>query len=1373
MPSGGLSAALSNTSSRHAHAKQHRGTVIVEQNLLSIQSPPKPQKQSPFPDKAHPQRKSTESLPQSMEATSKHPLSSLHRMSAPSVNRLQGSSSPHRSSPESPRPLTSSPVKRRSSLEYRDGNGSIINGSPDSLRSSISSLTDITSSVSNLAIVTSTEDRLLQELRKQISQGASRIHHLEKQVQAIPGLTAKVDDLEKERGKVSNDLLDSQEIIQSMKQRLSLLHEQNSQLVKLTHSEGSGSSEILRNRNALVASLTQIKKLQERVDTIPSLKAQLRSLTDENTQLKQRETELNECFPMILPKGVTRVSYKDLTEENGTLRERNQKLTEEVRSASERLSSMATSFDNLKKRMDKFESTRAIVVPLQQKIKCLEKVKDDIYQELMDVKLHQLPSTDIDTAHLLSEVTTLRKKNSTLQSKFEQATISARQEKEKLVLKMFELESLNINSQKFEVETQLVKVEDLQFPSTASGGSQQASTLVTSGDRPGDECVEDEMSDLPAESKIQMLKLNQLKVHSEQSRIMLQNLLAERDELEKQVEELQMNTERKSIEELERSLAEKDSKLQLARVSIDKLEEELQLGRSSSELSSVLSENKRLSEQITKFKEVQKGYEEMLSTQTEARKCIEEHQTLLSSLQKANDDKHRAEKRHKEGKSKLRAIAKELAGSVELLTSFQSQCSRLQKQVEDAHKDLHSVRTRSASYVAKLTIAEAENGSIETPADREDSLYAAKSLVALKASYKMVCQERDDLRKTVESNSRTLTEQLSQLQALKSKKEELETDVKSLCKQLEEISNKEATVSRQCTHLESEVSQKTKAITVLEEERRQVKESASSLASENSVLENKIKGLEKENGAEKNLRALNSDERNKLCQELETYRSSNNVLQRHLQKNEETLQKEMQMKREVMAELHTLRTKKLIELETQRSSLIKDIDILSIENRTQAAEMKSLENALTEKSKELSQEVSKSSNLLSSSQKEMISLRAELEKSAADYRQLRTCHQETLQALKDTVTHKEKDIETLSSKLKVMERSDSEFKEIKQANESLESELKRLKVTVQNSHTHKMELEASISLKDSQHRKGLSEQTKRYNDLKKDCSSLTDEIEAHKATIRSLQRHVDESETREVEHERLKQNFKQLEKALGHSSHDNKALFSILQQTLKELPSYSSEASRSLQDENMKLEQQVSVLSQWNDKHRKEIETLEQAVEKLENEKDQFLVDILSKDAFAQENSQLKQELKEVEMEVSILKRKTHPDAQEELKVRLDTQTHLVAVFNQHSTSLQKQVSDLQHQVQSLGGTLDRDKPVSPPPMPDVALLIPHGESLHQRSKVDLERENYILQERVDTMQKELVRFQGESSRFRRRSSSLHVMCSVPVAPINEELQVK
>ena len=59
------------------------------------------------------------------------------------------------------------------------------------------------------------------------------------------------------------------------------------------------------------------------------------------------------------------------------------------------------------------------------------------------------------------------------------------------------------------------------------------------------------------------------------------------------------------------------------------------------------------------------------------------------------------------------------------------------------------------------------------------------------------------------------------------------------------------------------------------------------------------------------------------------------------------------------------------------------------------------------------------------------------------------------------------------------------------------------------------------------------------------------------------------------------------------------------------MPSFEKEATRNLQEENVELQQQVSLLSQWNDKHQRNITSLEQQIEAMEDEKRQLLVELM------------------------------------------------------------------------------------------------------------------------------------------------------------------
>lgn len=70
--------------------------------------------------------------------------------------------------------------------------------------------------------------------------------------------------------------------------------------------------------------------------------------------------------------------------------------------------------------------------------------------------------------------------------------------------------------------------------------------------------------------------------------------------------------------------------------------------------------------------------------------------------------------------------------------------------------------------------------------------------------------------------------------------------------------------------------------------------------------------------------------------------------------------------------------------------------------------------------------------------------------------------------------------------------------------------------------------------------------------------------------------------------------------------------------------------------------------------------------------------------------------------------------------------------------------------------------------MPDVSLSLTVG-SAGDRSLSALEKENLVLKQRIELMEKELIGIYGLSANVRRSSSTLHALSSVSIKPINEE----
>ena len=92
--------------------------------------------------------------------------------------------------------------------------------------------------------------------------------------------------------------------------------------------------------------------------------------------------------------------------------------------------------------------------------------------------------------------------------------------------------------------------------------------------------------------------------------------------------------------------------------------------------------------------------------------------------------------------------------------------------------------------------------------------------------------------------------------------------------------------------------------------------------------------------------------------------------------------------------------------------------------------------------------------------------------------------------------------------------------------------------------------------------------------------------------------------------------------------------------------------------------------------------------------------------------------------------------------------------------------------VTECGGRLERDKPVSPPPMPAPLISIT-SENGTNKMAADLESENTALKQRIAKLEQELFSAQDISPKIRRRSSTLLVHSSIRWTPNNEDAFVR
>lgn len=952
--------------------------------------------------------------------------------------------------------------------------------------------------------IASGENKLLDELKADIEATATQLVILEREVENIPILKKNLDEAEREKKLISEELSEKCEIVETMKQRLSVLHEQNSQLAQLTQNSSDSSEATLRMRNALVASLAQLKKLQSRVDEIPGLKAQIATLEQENLQLKQQEQVVLEKFSVNLPEGATPLDYGSLQEENEKLKGSNESLNNEVLKLTKSVEVLSDSLEDTKKRIGNFEKSTSSSVPLSNHIKKLEKEKEDLYDELIQLKLVRSISQSIDTVYLDNECASLRSANSLLQKKLDDLSFQYKQQKEKIVTKLFEIELSNLKSRKFEVEKRL---SDLDVHKSAAQGASV----------PGED---DSWTTLPPQFKAQILKLHQFRLQNEQSHQVTQLILSEKEELEKDLAELRGKLEAKSIVELEGKIKSYENKIGISRAKITDLEKRLSFSSQAvgTDHSVLVSENFMLKSQLSQSS----GENHAVAVAELKKQLLEEqhsHESRIQKYKKLKDQNQKLEAKLKENKNRYQGLASELSNSVQLMKKYQIQCVDFEKEVEIVSAEREAFRREASSLKAELEVIKAEyvqeNGVKKEP----------NSPVA-------------DYQELLEENSTLKEKTKEQIERMHEQNLEAERKLESTARELKDLNDQLLAVNE-------------------------------SLALQQQSLQDansKVEQLEVE--------------RTKLLKLQEHELSLKNML---LQRNQE-----------------------LSDEKTALSAKMKESACVS-------TELKSKLTAMEQKCQNYVSRLDDAESQLTCTLKEAEDCKFQNSKLLASV----SAKDEIISDLTSDLTGKEKELATCKE------------------------EMSSLRVT-----------EAEVV---------------------DDSKCVHAEIEGYKAMIKSLQRQLDEAETREIEHEILKQKIQLLEQSLGDSSHDNKALLKLLHETVQEIPSL-TQAEQSLQDKNLQLEEQVSVLSQWNDKQRREIEQLERDMEESAKAFAELAMEVSRKDEISEENVQLKRELKEVEIEVNSLRRQVQADVQEELQVKLEAKTQLLGVFNQHNTQLQQQV---------------------------------------------------------------------------------------------------
>ena len=890
--------------------------------------------------------------------------------------------------------------------------------------SSTSSLVD--ANMASLVQKPTSEQSILCELKRQMTKSFRHHRVLEREAGLVPKLRMDIEALQKEREQLMNELLDQRAVVMQLKQRVSLLHGQNLQLATLAQSEshggGGGSTQVLAIRNTLVATLAQLKQMEDQVQSIPGLKNRLRDLELENERLKEKEQQLALQIPSDLPEGVSVSDYKTLTEDNARLKAANQEMVEEMDIVKKHLKAVSSSCDGLQKRMELFHSSQVGTRPLQERIKRLEAEKDSLCQEIIHLKLHDRALTDIDTAHLRKEVMSLQKANSSLQSKLEQRKIESRQQKEQLLLKLFEIEALNIKTSKYELEKQALGVEQVHL--LQSEPDHLNSTPLSPDLGCSDVLDEDGIMDISPEAKVQLLRFRQLEVHIQESQTLLKTFMSDKAELENKVADLGAQLEEKGVADLQNSLHEASDKLQLARERIEMLEEELKCNLASNpDQGALAAENSSLKTKIAELqKEVQRLSEVEMGSMKKEEQLFQLENTQRA-CEKLKSEKQKVEKKAKERRHRLHSVASDLAKSAQLVKNYQEQCSSLQRELEMAHQEVESVRSELSSTKAQLEVKEVELRSTL----KQQGAMTSSPLTALQEKYDLLSQELSAVQTKLTDQTHKLSREEQQLEEVK--------------KELATAISKEKELKEENHQLHSRISQAEENLKQAVKEKQDVSESVKVLQAE----------VERARDLEENLA--------KLQQEKLTVQEEAKVLTAQLTSLQETIstltseKASLQQKVDILRDEAPLIAQESADLRVAKDEAERRIQTLLAEQEACSAKTKALEEKL-HAAEALAEDVKNKVLLLQSdlevAESELDQVREERNQDGEEMGRMK----QELQSLKEQLVRENKGasevrerLGTATERVKKLEKQrDEQFRQMdeqKKSHRSQEAELKK------------------------------------------------------------------------------------------------------------------------------------------------------------------------------------------------------------------------------------------------------------------------------------------------------------------------------------------
>ena len=541
-------------------------------------------------------------------------------------------------------------------------------------------------------------ENLIDDLGAEIEQTSAQYAEFVRDTREIPIFKERIEGLEKEKRSAMEDIVARDCIIETLKEHLSVLHEQNSQLAQLAHVSG-GQSETLRIRNALVASLAQLKKLQIQTDEIPMLRRQISDLIDENQTIKKKEKEIYNHFSIAFTDDIEPLTYIQLMEGNMQLKSQHTELSRKALQMADQIKELSKLVDNLKNRIDDYGKSRSSE-RFTSYIAKLEGEKEALITELTKVKLNQSISskTEVDLAVLEREIVFLKKRNSSLERKLQSMAMGFTDHTETMVSKLFDIHLSGIHVLKSEIQKSLSDFDISRDVSLTSLEFVRSDGRISS------------VKLFPL-FQTQVSKLHQLRYcnrHLKSACCMLKS------RSNKPVTNLQNEV----VQDLITPVIILEDNVHKAHSKITELEN---ASTSSNEpnVAQLLKDNASLLSQFDFFTDKLKAMSTIEVELSEERKL---HDVCAKKYKKAKDKKKSIEGKLREMSIRFHEVASELSNSTTLLQKYQIQCESLQHDSDRLKTDYERLMNNYRSLQTQHESFKCESESAKSISDSRDKI---------------------------------------------------------------------------------------------------------------------------------------------------------------------------------------------------------------------------------------------------------------------------------------------------------------------------------------------------------------------------------------------------------------------------------------------------------------------------------------------------------------------------------------------------------------------------------------------------------------------------------------------------------------------------